>query len=64
MSDVQATFVKRLDHFFDAGYYLAGNEPSFQTPIGYHYANRPTKSVDRVREVVFTNFDISAYPIP
>lgn len=24
------TFVKRLDHFFDAGYYLAGNEPSFQ----------------------------------
>ncbi len=56
---MQATFVKRLDHFFDAGYYLAGNEPSFQTPIGYHYANRPTKSVDRVREVVFTNFDIS-----
>lgn len=30
-----------------------------QTPIGYHYANHPTKSVDRVREVVFQNFDIS-----
>ena len=58
------TFVKRLDHFFDAGYYLAGNEPSFQTPIGYHYANHPTKSVDRVREVVFTNFDISTYLLP
>lgn len=26
----QATFMKRLDHFFNAGYYLAGNEPSFQ----------------------------------
>ncbi|KAJ7282859.1 glycoside hydrolase family 92 protein [Mycena rebaudengoi] len=55
---IEDTFIKRLDHFFDAGYYLAGNEPSFQTPIGYHYANRPAKSVDRVREVVFSNFDI------
>ncbi|KAI0675348.1 glycoside hydrolase family 92 protein [Trametes maxima] len=59
-----ATFVKRLDHFFDAGYYLAGNEPSFQTPIGYHYANQPAKSVDRVRDVVFTNFDITPAGLP
>ncbi|KIM45421.1 glycoside hydrolase family 92 protein [Hebeloma cylindrosporum] len=59
-----ATFIKRLDHFFDAGYYLAGNEPSFQTPIGYHYANHPAKSVDRVREVVFTNFDITPAGLP
>lgn len=58
------TFVKRLDHFFDAGYYLAGNEPSFQTPIGYHYVNHPAKSVDRVREVVFTNFDITPAGLP
>ncbi|KAI0310652.1 glycoside hydrolase family 92 protein [Amylostereum chailletii] len=58
------TFVKRLDHFFDAGYYLAGNEPSFQTPIGYHYANRPADSVARVRDVVFSNFDITAAGIP
>ncbi|CAA7261861.1 unnamed protein product [Cyclocybe aegerita] len=61
------TFVKRLDHFFDAGYYLAGNEPSFQiskTPVGYHYADRPAQSVDRVREVVFDNFDITAAGLP
>ncbi|KZT22603.1 glycoside hydrolase family 92 protein [Neolentinus lepideus HHB14362 ss-1] len=58
------TFVNRLNHFFDAGYYLAGNEPSFQTPIGYHYANRPTLSVDRVRQVVFENFDITPAGIP
>ncbi|KAG6817479.1 hypothetical protein H0H87_008104 [Tephrocybe sp. NHM501043] len=58
------TFIKRLDHFFDAGYYLAGNEPSFQTPIGYHYANHPALSVDRVREVVFTNFDITSAGLP
>ncbi|KZP22023.1 glycoside hydrolase family 92 protein [Athelia psychrophila] len=59
-----ATFVKRLEHFFNAGYYLAGNEPSFQTPVGYHYANKPTMSVDRVRDVVFTNFDITPDGIP
>ncbi|KAG5724268.1 hypothetical protein E4T56_gene15923, partial [Termitomyces sp. T112] len=58
------TFVKRLDHFFNAGYYLAGNEPSFQTPIGYHYANHPALSVDRVREVVFKNFDITPAGLP
>lgn len=59
-----ATFVKRLDHFFDADYYLAGNEPSFQTPVMYHYANRPTKSVDRVRQVVAENFDITPAGLP
>ncbi|KAJ3726816.1 glycoside hydrolase family 92 protein [Lentinula raphanica] len=59
-----STFVKRLDHFFDAGYYLAGNEPSFQTPIGYHYANQPAKSVQRVRQVVFENFDITPAGLP
>lgn len=45
--------MKRLDHFFDAGYYLAGNEPSFQTPLEYHYAGLPGKSVDRVRQGMF-----------
>ncbi|THH33315.1 hypothetical protein EUX98_g870 [Antrodiella citrinella] len=58
------TFVKRLDHFFNAGYYLAGNEPSFQTPIGYHYANHPSHSVDRVRQIVFENFDITPAGLP
>ncbi|KAG6900776.1 hypothetical protein C0993_002200 [Termitomyces sp. T159_Od127] len=58
------TFVERLEHFFNSGYYLAGNEPSFQTPIGYHYANHPALSVDRVRNVVFKNFDITAAGLP
>ncbi|KIJ05814.1 glycoside hydrolase family 92 protein [Paxillus involutus ATCC 200175] len=53
------TFLERLDHFFDGGYYLSGNEPSFQTPIGYHYANQPARSVDRIRSVVLDNFSIS-----
>ncbi|KIJ68131.1 glycoside hydrolase family 92 protein [Hydnomerulius pinastri MD-312] len=58
------TFLKRLDHFFDAGYYLSGNEPSFQTPIGYHYANQPARSVDRVRDVVLSNFNTSVAGLP
>ena len=58
------TFVDRLNHFFDEVYYLAGNEPSFQTPIGYHYANRPADSVSRVREVVFDNFGIEVDGLP
>ncbi|KAH8994062.1 glycoside hydrolase family 92 protein, partial [Lactarius akahatsu] len=64
-----STFIKRLDHFFNAGYYLAGNEPSFQarsprTPISYHYANTPASSVDAVRKAVFTNFDITPAGLP
>ena len=34
-----------------------------ETPIGYHYADRPTKSVQRVREVVFQNFGIGMSPV-
>ncbi|KAG1821259.1 glycoside hydrolase family 92 protein [Suillus variegatus] len=58
------TFTNRLDHFFDGGYYQAGNEPSFQTPIGYHYANQPWRSVDRVRDVVMNNFNIETAGLP
>ncbi|KAG2131237.1 glycoside hydrolase family 92 protein [Suillus bovinus] len=58
------TFTNRLDHFFEAGYYQAGNEPSFQTPIGYHYVNQPWRSVDRVRDVVMNNFNIETAGLP
>ncbi|KZV95053.1 glycoside hydrolase family 92 protein [Exidia glandulosa HHB12029] len=58
------TFVKRLDHFFNKGYYLAGNEPSFGTPSAYHYADHPAKSVQRGRQVLFENFDITAGGLP
>ncbi|MBW0562385.1 hypothetical protein O181_102100, partial [Austropuccinia psidii MF-1] len=51
------TFIKRLDYFFKAGYYLAGNEPSFQTPVAYHYAGKPARSVERVRQIIRSNFN-------
>ncbi|KAL1718177.1 glycoside hydrolase family 92 protein [Schizophyllum commune] len=49
-------FVTRLDRYFDGGYFLPGNEPSFETPWLYHYANRPDLSARRVRKVVYENF--------
>ena len=44
------------DRYFDGGYFLPGNEPSFETPWLYHYANRPDLSARRVRKVVYENF--------
>ncbi|KAF8902926.1 glycoside hydrolase family 92 protein [Gymnopilus junonius] len=58
------TFVNRLNHFFNDGLFDPSNEPSFQTPIGYHYANHPVMTVDRIRQVVLDNFDITAAGIP
>jgi hypothetical protein len=38
----QATFIQRLDHFLNAGYYLPGNEPFFQarSPRAYILAHQ------------------------
>ncbi|KAL4067290.1 glycoside hydrolase family 92 protein [Scleroderma yunnanense] len=58
------TFLRRLDYYFEAGFYQAGDEPSFQTPIGYHYANQPARSVDRVRDVVLNNFSANITGLP
>ena len=44
-------------HYFDKGYFLAGNEPGFSNALGYHYANRPDLSALRVRSVVNENFN-------
>ena len=43
--------------YFSKGYFQAGNEPSFELPWVYHYANRPDLSALRVREVVYKNFN-------
>jgi putative alpha-1,2-mannosidase len=57
-------FVKRVDKFFDAQLFYSGNEPSFQAPVLYHYANEPAKSVDRVRHLVFQDFNTTASGLP
>lgn len=58
------TFISRVDHYFNAGYFLAGNEPSFAMPLAYHYAGRPDLSALRVRSVVFENFNTGIGGIP
>ncbi|TRM60423.1 glycoside hydrolase family 92 protein [Schizophyllum amplum] len=58
------TFITRLDRYFDAGYFLPGNEPSFETPWLYHYANRPDLSARRVRQTVYENFGTDVEGIP
>ena len=40
-------------HYFDKGYFLAGNEPGCSNALGFHYAGRPDLSALRVRRVVF-----------
>ncbi|KAJ7176679.1 glycosyl hydrolase family 92-domain-containing protein [Mycena filopes] len=59
-----ANFVTRVDHYFSAGYFLAGNEPGFAMPWSYHYANRPDLSALRVRNVVYKNFNTGVSGIP
>ena len=58
------TFARRLHHFFDAGYYLPGNEPGFQTPALFHHVGRPAQSVRQVRRLVADHFDLARGGLP
>ncbi|KAK8137182.1 hypothetical protein PG984_005122 [Apiospora sp. TS-2023a] len=58
------TFAKRLHHFFDAGYYLPGNEPSFQTPTLFHHVGQPGESVRQVRRIVYDHFSLERGGLP
>ncbi|KAI0083758.1 glycosyl hydrolase family 92-domain-containing protein [Irpex rosettiformis] len=58
------TFVNRTNHYFDAGYFLAGNEPSFAIAYAFNYAGRPDQTALRVRNVVFKNFNTGIGGIP
>lgn len=60
----RAYFISRLDTFFARDLFYAGNEPSFGTPWLYHYADAPTKSTHRVRDVVFANFNTTTAGLP
>lgn len=49
-------FRKRLDIFFDEGYYDVTNQPSFIIPCLYHWIGRPDLTGERIRQIVGTNF--------
>lgn len=59
-----ASFENRLDTFFDKGFYNVNNEPSFLSPMLYHWIGKPHRSSDRVRQIVDANFDDSALGLP
>lgn len=59
-----STFIKRIDTFFERNLFRSDDEPSFQTPVTYHYANSPSRSVARVRKLVLNEFNLTTGGIP
>lgn len=57
-------FNRRLDTFFERNYYNVNNEPSFMTPLLYHWIGRPDKSADRIRRIVADHFGDSPEGLP
>ena len=49
-------FEARLDTFFARKYYNVANEPSFLTPLLYHWTGKPEKSTALIRRIVEENF--------
>lgn len=49
-------FRKRLDRFFDRGYFNVNNEPSFMSPCLYHWLGRPDLTSDRVAAIIAENY--------
>lgn len=57
-------FRKRLDTFFDQGFYNVNNEPSFLTPCLYHWIGRPDLTGERVRQIITDNFNDTPLGLP
>lgn len=57
-------FEKRLDTFFDKGFYNVNNEPSFLTPCLYHWIDKPYRTSDRVLEIIKKHFNDGPQGLP
>ena len=57
-------FEKRLDIFFNKGFFNVNNEPSFLSPCLYHWIGKPYKSSERVREIINKNYNDSSIGLP
>jgi putative alpha-1,2-mannosidase len=57
-------FRRRLDTFFDKGYYNVNNEPSFLTPCLYHWIGRPDLSGERIRKIITQNYNDTPSGLP
>jgi predicted alpha-1,2-mannosidase len=57
-------FLKRLDTFFNRGFYNVGNEPSFLSPNLYHWISRPDLSSDRIHQIIDKYYNSTHSGIP
>ena len=65
LSGGPATFVRRLDAFFDVpGRYDVGNEPGFLAPYLYIWAGRPDKTDSRVRQIIAASYHAGPSGLP
>lgn len=57
-------FDKRLDIFFDKGFFNVNNEPSFLSPCLYHWIGRPDKSGERILRIIADNYNDGPVGLP
>ena len=57
-------FERRLDTFFDRGFYNVNNEPSFLTPCLYHWIGRHDRTSDRVSQIIAKNYNDGSVGLP
>ncbi len=57
-------FEKRLDIFFDEGFFNVNNEPSFLSPCLYHWIGKPYRSSDRIRQIIGKNYNDGPIGLP
>lgn len=57
-------FEQRLDTFFDKKYFNVNNEPSFLSPLLYHWLGKPERSSDRVLEIIGESYGDTAKGLP
>lgn len=57
-------FRKRLDTFFDKGFYNVSNEPSFLSPNLYHWIGRPDLSSMQIHKIIDENYNSTRSGIP
>lgn len=57
-------FDRRLDTFFDRGFFNVNNEPSFMSPCLYHWIGKPYRSSDRIHEIISRNYNDGPIGLP
>ena len=57
-------FERRLDRFFEGGYFNVANEPSFLTPCLYHWIGKPEKTSRQVLQIIADHFDDTPGGLP